>query len=252
VSTAKKLWRNDYFKTAVAIAVIVAIVLGFFFGLQLVLNTPYPALTVESGSMCIQYDGLCDGWSHPFERTLHVGDIIIVQGVDPKTLNTNYPNSDIIVYRDIVTHKLIVHRIAAVQDINGTLYFETKGDGNSPVHWPGSSAYYDNIPDSRGVPQDLVVGKVIMRVPWVGQITLFMRTNTWGLPVVIGLILLLVVVEFVIPILREKQPKQTQQQQQPPAPLEQSPEPQPAGTQPPEPQPPKQQPEQQSDVNSQS
>ena len=29
----KKLWKNDYFKTAVAIVLIVVIVLGFFFGL---------------------------------------------------------------------------------------------------------------------------------------------------------------------------------------------------------------------------
>ncbi len=53
----KKLWKNDYFKTVIAIVLIVAIVLGFFFGLQLGLNTSYPLLTVESGSMSIPYDG---------------------------------------------------------------------------------------------------------------------------------------------------------------------------------------------------
>lgn len=215
MSTAKKLWKNDYFKTAIAIALIVGIVLGFFFGLQLVLNTPYPALTVESGSMCIPYDGACDGWSHPFERTLHVGDIIIVQGVDPATLNANYPNSDVIVYRDTLNNKLIVHRVMGVKEINGTLYFETKGDGNgSPSdHWPNNSNFYDNIPDSKGVPQNLVVGKVVMRIPWIGQITLFMRNNPWGLPVIIALIMLLVIIEFVVPILREKKPQQQPEQQ---------------------------------------
>ena len=200
----KKVWKNDYFKTAVAIGLIVAIVLGFFFGLQLVLNTPYPALTVESGSMCIPYDGRCDGWSHPFDRTLHVGDILIVQGVNPKDLNANYPNSDIIVYRDTLNNKLIVHRIAAVQEINGMLYFKTKGDANGPTLWPNVPNYYDDIPDARGVPQDLVVGKVVMRIPWFGHITLFMRNNPWGLPLVIALILLLVIIEFIIPVIREK------------------------------------------------
>ncbi len=200
----KKVWKNDYFKTAVAIGLIVAIVLGFFFGLQLVLNTPYPALTVESGSMCIPYDGRCDGWSHPFARTLHVGDILIVQGVNPRDLNANYPNSDIIVYRDTSNNKLIVHRIAAVQEINGIMYFKTKGDANGPILWPDVPNYYDDIPDARGVPQDLVVGKVVMRVPWFGHITLFMRNNPWGLPLVIALILLLVIIEFIIPLIREK------------------------------------------------
>ena len=101
MSDLKKIWKNDYFKTVVAIVLIVAIVLGFLFGLQLALHTPDPALTVESGSMSIPYDGVDNFWlsiAHPFDRTLSIGDIIIVQGVNPKDLNTNYPNSDIIVF----------------------------------------------------------------------------------------------------------------------------------------------------------
>lgn len=206
----KKLYRNDYFKTAIAIALIVGVVLGFFFGLQVALNTPYPALTVESGSMCIPYGGLCDGWTHPFERTLHVGDILIIQGVPPQELNANYPNSDVIVYRDTLNNKLIVHRIVESQTIDGKLYFKTKGDANGPILWPDIPNYYDNIPDANGVPEDLVVGKVIMRIPWFGHITLFMRNNPWGLPLIIVLILLLVIVEFVIPIIREKKKPEQQ------------------------------------------
>jgi hypothetical protein len=50
----------------------------------------------------------------------------------------------------------------------------------------------------------MVVGKVVMRIPWFGWITLFMRNNQLGLPLVITLIVLLVVIEFIIPMLREK------------------------------------------------
>ena len=57
MSALKKMWKNDYFKTVVAIVLIIAIVLGFLFGLQFGLNTSNPALTVESGSMSIPYDG---------------------------------------------------------------------------------------------------------------------------------------------------------------------------------------------------
>ena len=46
-----------------------------------------------------------------------------------------------------------------------------------------------------------------MRIPYFGHITLFLRNNPWGLPLVIGLILLLVVLEFVIPIIRGKKGK---------------------------------------------
>jgi signal peptidase I len=222
LSIVRKLWRNDYFKSAVVIGVIVALVFGFFFGLQFVLNTPVPLRVVESGSMCVPYDGLCDGWSHPFDQTLHVGDIILIQGVNPADLNTNYPNSDIIVYENPTDPSAtpIVHRIVAVENVNGTLYFQTKGDGNGGdgYKWPTvpSVGEYDSHTlwtTGEGVPQNLVVGKVVMRIPWFGWITVFMRSNSWGLPVIVALIVLLIVVEFVVPIIRGKK-EQPQPQQQ--------------------------------------
>ena len=221
MSGLKKVWKNEYFKTVVAILLIVTIVLGFLFGLQIGLHTSYPALTVESGSMCIQYDGNDNFWlslTHPFDRTLSIGDIIIVQGVNSKDLNTNYPNSDIIVFHSPSDPSmLIVHRIVGTEVVNGTTYYLTKGDGNGNP-WPqtpqtGFDPWDSNSPP--GVPQSMVVGRVVMRIPWFGWITLFMRDNSWGLPVVIALILLLVIVEFVVPILREKKPEQQHTLQQP-------------------------------------
>jgi hypothetical protein len=99
---------------------------------------------------------------------------------------------------------LIVHRIIAKQEINGTLYFETKGDGNGN-NWPSTPRYgMDDWSDyPNGVPQNMVFGKVIMRVPWVGHLVLFMR-NSFGIPLVIAIILLMVIVEFLIPIVRKK------------------------------------------------
>ena len=208
----KKLWKSDHFKTALAIALIVVIVVGVFFGMQLVLGAVVPVRVVESGSMCVLFDGRCDGWSHPFDQTLHVGDIIIIQQANPADLNANYPDSDIIVYRNPNGVTPIVHRIVAKQEINGTLYFKTKGDGNGrPNTWPAIPNSYDKIPDSRGVPQNLIEGKVILRIPWFGWITLFMRGNPLALPVVIGLILLLVVIEFILPVIKEKRKKTAQQ-----------------------------------------
>ncbi len=218
MSVLKRAWKN--YKAVVAIVLIVAIVLGFFFGLQLALNTSNPVLTVESGSMNIPYDASDNFWdsiTHPFDRTLSIGDIIIIQGVNPADLNANYPNSNIIVYRDPSDPStLIVHRIVSKQEINGTWYFQTKGDGNgqqwpaipSPDQYDGHTIWYNAQYSNTGIPQNYVVGKVIMRIPWFGWITLFMRDNSWGLPVVIALIMLLIVIEFVVPILREKKPEQ--------------------------------------------
>jgi signal peptidase I len=214
----KKLWKNEYIQTAIVIGLIALIIFGFWYGSQVVLNTPYPALAVVSGSMCIPYDGACDGAFHPFARTLHIGDLIIVQGVNPADLNADYPNSDIIVFhKPSDPEELIVHRIVAKEERDGVLYFYTKGDGNGANKWPStpSSSDYDPWNNGQGVPEDLVVGKVVMRIPWLGHLVLFMR-NSIGLPIVIALIIILVIIEFIVPLLREKKPpeqhKEAQQQ----------------------------------------
>jgi signal peptidase I len=205
-----KTSHKEYLKSAIAIAIIVIVVLGFFFGLRFALNADVPVRVVESGSMCVPYDGLCDGWSHPFAQTLHIGDIIVIQGVDPTTINTNYPNSDIIVYENPTnpTATPIVHRVVASYTINGTLYFQTKGDGNgTPWPTPVSQSEYDSHTlwsTGQGVPADHVIGKVVMRIPWFGHITLFLRNNPWGLPLVVALIIILLLVEFIIPVIRKK------------------------------------------------
>ena len=220
----KKLWKNEYFQTAVVLGLIVLIIFGFWYGSQAVLNTPYPALAVISGSMCIPYDDQCDGWvslNHPFARTLHKGDLIIVQGVNPEDLNINYPDSDIIVFHEPDNpDELIVHRIVAVDNVNGTLYFRTKGDGNSPIKWPDTPTTSEYDPwKTNGIPgvrQDLVVGKVVMRIPWFGHLVLFMR-NSVGLPIVIALIIIIVILEFVLPLIRGKKPSEQQKEAQPQA-----------------------------------
>ncbi|MGE5575012.1 MAG: hypothetical protein ACM3UL_02655 [Ignavibacteria bacterium] len=103
VINLKKLWKNDYFKTALSVVLIVVIFAGFYIGLQLALGTAVPVRVVESGSMCVSYGGACDGWlslDHQFFQTLHKGDIIIIQAVNPEDLSANYPNSDVIVYKN--------------------------------------------------------------------------------------------------------------------------------------------------------
>jgi signal peptidase I len=215
----KKLWKNEYVQTAVVIGLIALVIFGFWYGSQVVLNTPYPALAVVSGSMCIPYDGACDGRFHLFARTLHIGDLIIVQGVNPADLNSDYPNSDIIVFhKPGDPEELIVHRIVAKEERDGILHFYTKGDGNGVNKWPSTptSSEYDPWNDRQGVPENFVVGKVVMRIPWLGHVVLFMR-NSIGLPIVIALIIILVIVEFIVPLLRGKKPPEQQKeaQQQP-------------------------------------
>jgi hypothetical protein len=217
----KKAWKNDYVQTVVTVAVVVGLVFGFWYGSQLVMGTRItPALAVISGSMCIPYGGACDGWTHPFDRTLHVNDIIIIQGVDAKSLKTDYPNSDIIVFQNPLLpeddpHSKIVHRIVSSVEVNGKLYFYTKGDGNPPADWPNPaestdmwySSYSDPTSTYEGaISQDYVYGKVVMRVPWLGVIAIKLQelglgNNAALMGVIIVLLILLLIVEIVAPLL---------------------------------------------------
>jgi signal peptidase I len=201
-TTLKRLWKNEYVKTAVMIILIITIVFGFWYGIQIVLNTPYPALAVASGSMCTLPGPYCDGWSHPFEHTLHVGDLIIVQGVNPKDIKTGpYPYGDIIVFRKPgSTDELIVHRaIDNATGPDGKIYFRTQGDGN-----PGPDSHTGEGSWNFMVSQDLVIGKVIMRIPWVGHLALFMH-NSSGIFLIAIIIIILLVIEIIIPIFTGKE-----------------------------------------------
>lgn len=205
-ATFKRIWKNEYFKTAITVILIVALVFGIWLGAQIVLHTQYPALAVASGSMCTVKGMRCEGWDHPFSPTLHKGDLIIIQGVDSKKIHAaSYPNGDIIVFHKPKTwenspDELIVHRAikSEINPNNGLIYFKTKGDANSAP---------DHHTDYRGVnytwngliSEKLVVGKVILRIPWLGHLALLMH-NFSGIFIIFLLILLLVIVEFLIPL----------------------------------------------------
>lgn len=215
-ATIKNLWKNEYFKTAVMIILIFVIVFGFWYGSQLALNTQHPALAVATGSMCQVEYMRCDGWTHPFEQTLHVGDLIIVQGVNPKDIKaTAYPDGDIIVFhrprlRAEDPDELIVHRAIAnvTREDNGLIYFRTRGDGSpspSGDQWSGDYRG-ENYSWSGMVSEKLLVGKVVLRVPWVGHIALFMH-NSSGMLIIIVLIIILVIAEFIIPAFTRKETK---------------------------------------------
>jgi signal peptidase I len=212
VTDYRKILQHNYVKTAIGIALVIAIVLGFIFGLGLALGTAVPLRVVESGSMCTGL-GRCDGWSDVFDYTLHRGDIILIQGVQPEEINANYPSSDIIVYQnpENLSATPIVHRVVASYQVNGTWYFQTKGDGNG-YHWPEpvSASDYDSNQfwfTGQGVPQNLVLGRVILRIPYFGWITLLLQNNNWILSLVIASIIALVMIEFVLPVIRAQRKK---------------------------------------------
>jgi signal peptidase I len=224
-TTIGKLWKNDVFRTAFTLALIPIIILSFWFALPRTLNTEiFPLFVVVSPSMCIPNEK-CSLFSHTFERTLHVGDIILIQNIDAKDLKTDYPNSDIIVFRDpqraVNDPKAnIVHRITDVVEVDGKLYFHTKGDGNSyPNVWPQTPIVTDswtstpedpNSTYDKAISQDYVYGKVVMRIPWIGSIAMYSQKNGM-VTVILGIIIvLLIIFEFILPLVKKRKTKDTE------------------------------------------
>jgi signal peptidase I len=173
---------------------IVSVVFGFWYGSRLFLDTQYPMLAVASGSMSLPKGAVDDGWSRPFGPTLHTGDLIIVEGVNPQDVyaapyNASGRSGDILVFLATDgSNDLIVHRaIGYVYGSNGTVVaFITQGDGNDV---PGPSS---------PTPVENVIGKVVMRIPWVGHVALFMRNST-GIIVILIIIMILIIIEFALP-----------------------------------------------------
>lgn len=193
----KQLWKNEYFQTVVMILLIIVVVLGFWYGLRLGLSTDYPVLAVASGSMSLPQGVLDPGWASPFSRTLHTGDLIIVEGVNPADVyatpfNESGRSGDILVFRAIGSDELIVHRAVGETVVNGSVInFITQGDNNF------ESGPYSPTPVAN------VVGKVVMRVPWLGYIALDMR-NSIGILLIVILIIVFIVVESVISEVQHK------------------------------------------------
>lgn len=240
VNTLQRLWKNENFKTIIVIAIIPIILSGFWFGLPKALNTEmFPVFTVISESMCIPPS--CNVFSDAFERTLHVGDLIIIQGVDVKDLKTDYPNSDIIVFRDPTKavddpNANIVHRIVDVVEVGGKLYFHTKGDGNGyPNVWPqtptqGIDPWRSTAEDPTStydgaISQDYVYGKVVMRIPWIGSMAILSQRFSIIPIILVLLIIFIVIFEFVLPLIKKRRNVSTQDStKEPPVQLQNEPE----------------------------
>lgn len=123
-----------------AVAVAVLSVIGIYLGLQIALATTTPWVAVASGSM---------------SPALEVGDLVIVQGISPTSIQVE----DIIVF-DPPQGSRTVHRVTRIQILpNGTIQFKTKGDAN-----PNE--------DLQWIPEQSVHGRVLYRIPYLGWLAL--------------------------------------------------------------------------------
>ncbi|MHA1742129.1 MAG: signal peptidase I [Candidatus Thorarchaeota archaeon] len=137
--------RSETAKTLILVAMVVGGTAAGYGLFMFATGTTTPLVVVTSESMV---------------PTLNVGDLLVLRRVPADQIH----EGDIIVYQDTwYTGAPIVHRVVRIEDVDGVLHFYTKGDANS-VEDPGDRTY------------DEIVGVVVLTIPWVGNISLWLRS----------------------------------------------------------------------------
>lgn len=97
------------------------------------------------------------------EDTINAGDIIITKAIDGKDVEIE----DVISFFDPAGNgtSVVTHRVLNIENREGTLYFQTKGDNNNTV-------------DRVWVSENNLVGEWTgIRIPLLGHVALFMQTT---------------------------------------------------------------------------
>jgi signal peptidase len=168
-STLKWNSRSETVKTGIIIVLIIGGTLGGYGLFMVAMGTTTPLVVVTSGSMI---------------PTLQVGDLLVLQRVPEDQLKVG----NIIVFKDNDTYfhtdNPIVHRIIRIENVSGELRFITKGDANLPED-QGYRTY------------DEIIGKEIVRIPYIGSVSMFLKTPEGIAVIIILFIVILIVPEFV-------------------------------------------------------
>lgn len=159
-NTVKRIWNAI---TTVLVGLMMILVF-LLWGFKLL---GYEVLVVQSGSM---------------EPAYHVGSLVYVKPVEPKTLEVG----------DVITFELSggvrgTHRIIEVLDENGVLSFRTKGDANA-------------MEDKTLVTSDLLVGEVKFTIPQLGFFITYIQQppGTYVAISVVAVVLLLTILPDLI------------------------------------------------------
>ena len=96
--------------------------------------------------------------SPSMEPEYKTGAVIYVKSVDANKLKTG----DVITFL-VSDDTTVTHRIVGIENIDGVLYFQTKGDANKTV-------------DNGKVHMDNVLGKPIFKISYLGYVASFVTT----------------------------------------------------------------------------
>jgi signal peptidase len=163
-STVKFFKKNPAARVILLILILFAATYGSVEVLRIIVHTESPLMVVSSESMV---------------PTLNVGDIIFVRGANASSITTG----TIIIFHSPYDYQMpIVHRVLAISNDGNSLFFQTKGDNNP-------------APDGWRVPAKNLMGVYVVKLPYVGLISLELR-GPLGVTLIIILITLIVAIEY--------------------------------------------------------
>ncbi len=161
------LWHDDSLLSWIVNLILAFVIVKFIIypGLGLILGTSYPVVAVVSGSM--EHNGIdFDAWwdqnkgyyetrgmnkeqfeSYIFKNGFNKGDVMVIS--EPKDIN----KGDVIVYSSSLYPYPIIHRVVGISEAG----YEVKGDNNV-------------IADPNLVTSEAMIGKAILRLPWLGWV----------------------------------------------------------------------------------
>lgn len=122
--------------------------------------------------------------SGSMEPKIPVGSIVYIDDVEPETLQKD----DVITY-SIGGGTMVTHRVVEVDTTNQTI--TTKGDANE-------------VQDANSVAFSQVVGKMKMHVPYLGYISIYIRTPL-GIAAACGLLIIVVLLTFLPEIFKKEE-----------------------------------------------
>ena len=94
--------------------------------------------------------------SGSMEPELNIGDIVVVKDIKENELQ----NGDIISFRE--GQSVVTHRIIDIKTLDNEIQFTTKGDNN-------------NSADNKSINIDVIEGKVLTSIPFLGKIALMLQ-----------------------------------------------------------------------------
>ncbi len=168
--TWKFIWYDDSLLSWVVNIILAFVIVKFLIypGLGLLLGTSYPVVAVVSGSMEHQGFNFDTWWkmnenlytqygitkenfyNYNFRNGFNKGDLMIL------TSPNNFKKGDVIVFRGY-NGEPIIHRAVVVDEKDGKLTVQTKGDNNK-----GSRQ------DEFGITKEKIIGVARFRIPYLG------------------------------------------------------------------------------------